>query len=366
MSKREKPPQVDIYGTESDAMTGMAFDAGRGNTATSDAARAAVEAAPDPPVEKNNRLSSAYSVSAASVRSARTTGRVTGGYLAAVSPVKAAPSQRAYRSVPKSIPVVEINGGPSYEAGAADAQSLAASSVSGDEYLNSPKQPIRSFVVGLPTKKNSLKPDIHKYGSTRNTMTGMTISSPNNNYNSSTPTVDPEMEKAIEDRVQAQLSEMESRFEARLSRMETQMENQHKVHVDALEGKLDQLHSLLTKMATAATSESPSRSVAKKGPGDKKMLMLLSNQSGSRQQVADQERARMLFKVRHIDTQLLDGSDPTNKPRRDELFGISGIRANYPQFFLVGESITTFLGNFDVIESMNDLGTLTNDILGTS
>ena len=369
MSKRELPPQVDIYRTESDAMTDMTCETGMGNTAPFDATRAAVEAAPDPPVDKYRRISAANSVPAAGVRSARTTGRIADVFLSAISPVpvKAALSPRAYRSVPKSIPVVEINGNRSDETGAADAQSLAASSVSGDDYLNSPKHASRSVVVGLPMKKNSLKPDIHKYGSTRNSMTGMTISS---QINSTTPIVTPEMEKIIEDRVQAQLSDMENRFQARLARMETLMENQHKEHVHALEAKLDQLHSLLTNIAAAgsaaAESESSSRSVAKKGPGDKKLLMLLSNQSGNRQQVADQDRAQTLFKVRKIDTQLLDGSDPTNKPRRDELFGISGIRANYPQFFLVGDTSTTFLGNFDVIESMNDVGTLTNDILGTS
>ena len=358
MSKRELPPQVDIYGTEFDA-----------RTASFDAARAAVEAAPDPLVDHNRRIVSANSVSAPSVRSARTTGRISDVFLSAISPVpvKAALSPPAYRSVPKSIPVVEINGNPSDENGAADVQSLAASSVSGDDYLSSPKHASRNVVVGLPMKKNSLKPDIHKYGSTRNSMTGMTVSS---QINSTTPTVTPEMEKIIDHRVQAQLSDMESRFQTRLTRMEILMENQHKEHVDALEAKLDQLHSLLTKMAAAgsdaAGSGSSSRSVAKKGPGGKKLLMLLSNQSGNRQQVADQDRAQTLFKVRQIDTQLLDGSDPTNKPRRDELFRISGIRANYPQFFLVGDTITTFLGNFDVIESMNDVGTLTNDILGTS
>jgi hypothetical protein len=359
MSKRELPPQVNIYGTESDAMKWET-----GNTAPYDAARAAVEAAPDPPVDKNSRLSSANSVSVAGVRSARTSGRIGNGFLTAISPVpvKATPSPRAYRSVPKSIPLVEINGNPSDETGAADAQSLAASSVSGDEYPNSPKHASRNVVVGLPMKKNSLKPDVHKYGSTRNSMTGMNVSNQNN---STTLSVTPEMEKIIEDRVQAQLSAMESRFEGRLARMETQMETQHKEHVGALEAKLNQLHSLLTKMAAAGSESSSSRSVAKKGPGNKKLLMLLSNQSGNRQQVADQDRARTLFKFRKIDTQFLDGSDPTKKAFRDELFGISGIRANYPQFFLVSDSITTFLGNFDVIESMNDLGTLTNDMLGT-
>jgi hypothetical protein len=347
MSNRELPPKVNIYGTESDGMTtGMTCD---------DASRAEVEAAPDPPVEN-------------SVRSARTTGRVADVFLAAISPVKAAPSSsRAYRGVPKSIPAVEINGHSYDETGAADAQSLAASSVSGDDYhLNSPKHASRNVIVGLPMKKNSLKPDIHKYGSTRNIMTGMTINSQNN---SSTPTnATPELEKLVEDRVQAQLSDMESRFEGRLARMETQMENQHKEHVFALEAKLDQLHSLLTTMAASGSQSSSTllTKMAKKGPGDKQLLMLLSNQSGNRRQVADQDRAQTMLKVQGIDMQLLDGSDPNHKPRRDELFGISGIRANYPQFFLVGDSITTYLGNFEMIEGMNDLGTLTNDNLGTS
>jgi hypothetical protein len=95
----------------------------------------------------------------------------------------------------------------------------------------------------------------------------------------------------------------------------------------------------------------------------KKLLVLISNQSGSRQQLANQDRALTLLLAQGIEPELLDGSDPTSKDRRNELFGISGIRANYPQFFILQGETTTFLGSFDTVESMNDSGTLAG-ILG--
>lgn len=43
------------------------------------------------------------------------------------------------------------------------------------------------------------------------------------------------------------------------------------------------------------------------------------------------------------------------EPRRNELFGISGIRGNYPQFFFLHQDgTTTFLGGWERIEMLND------------
>jgi hypothetical protein len=53
--------------------------------------------------------------------------------------------------------------------------------------------------------------------------------------------------------------------------------------------------------------------------------------------------------------------------RRDELFRISGRRGAYPQFFLVrvekASRTTTYLGDFEYIEGVNDASGYPEDIL---
>ena len=53
-----------------------------------------------------------------------------------------------------------------------------------------------------------------------------------------------------------------------------------------------------------------------------------------------------------------------NPPRRNELFRMSGIRGNYPQFFLVEkDGSVSFLGDWNAIEEMNDASGLPLEIL---
>ena len=52
--------------------------------------------------------------------------------------------------------------------------------------------------------------------------------------------------------------------------------------------------------------------------------------------------------------ELVDGGLPEFKERRNELFGISGLRGKYPQLFLNNE----FVGNYDEIEYLNETGEL--------
>lgn len=50
--------------------------------------------------------------------------------------------------------------------------------------------------------------------------------------------------------------------------------------------------------------------------------------------------------------------------RRNELFSTSGIRANYPQFFLVDEDQTiSFLGDYEKINAVNDASSLPEEVL---
>lgn len=102
--------------------------------------------------------------------------------------------------------------------------------------------------------------------------------------------------------------------------------------------------------------------------GDKKLLVLISSFSGNLQQRSHQDRALTILKglnVRNDQMVTVDGAKPENREKRSALFGVSGIRAKYPQFFLVdaaagdnGSATLTFLADWDGFESMNEIGTL--------
>ncbi|GMI50560.1 hypothetical protein ScalyP_jg450, partial [Parmales sp. scaly parma] len=80
--------------------------------------------------------------------------------------------------------------------------------------------------------------------------------------------------------------------------------------------------------------------------------------------VANCRRATDLLIAHKVDYILIDGEDPNSTSRRDELFSISGVRGNYPQFFIITEhpesltfrqSFTTaFLGGWEKIEQLNE------------
>lgn len=125
----------------------------------------------------------------------------------------------------------------------------------------------------------------------------------------------------------------------------------------------------------------------------KKLLVLHTSASLGRSQVHICERALTLLHAKKIPFESLDGADLANKERyvgrfvgsrsscamhqshtgvyrhsrsarRNELFAISGIRGNYPQFFLVDEHDNVeFLGNWDKIEAVNDASSLPDEIL---
>ena len=95
----------------------------------------------------------------------------------------------------------------------------------------------------------------------------------------------------------------------------------------------------------------------------KRVLLLVSSAPINRLQVARQERALVMLRDHDVRFDLFDGSDPSNKDRRDELFGISGMYGHYPQFFLLdSDDGTTFFGTFKTIEGMFDAGIFLSSI----
>ena len=66
-----------------------------------------------------------------------------------------------------------------------------------------------------------------------------------------------------------------------------------------------------------------------------KMLLLHPGSTGgsTAAQAGNTTRCRDLFAAKKLSYLEVDGSNPTEKEVRDKLFGISGVRGNYPQIF---------------------------------
>jgi len=140
-----------------------------------------------------------------------------------------------------------------------------------------------------------------------------------------------------------------------------------------------------TKITTAtsmiypkASAEGSKPETAKAAPTTKKkasgksscktVLVLISSYTTTLEQRSNQERALTILKGLKLGDdamEVVDGARPDNKDRRNELFGVSGTRAQYPQFFMVcGKSgQTEFLADWDGFEAMNDAGTLEGTLM---
>lgn len=96
-----------------------------------------------------------------------------------------------------------------------------------------------------------------------------------------------------------------------------------------------------------------------------RVLVLCSHQSAHRGVSAKQQRAFTLLTAHGIAFDALDGADPAHKETRENLFTVSGLRAQYyPQFFLVHDgSELSFWGDWDRLERCNEMGTLAKDLL---
>mmetsp|Transcript_17367 Transcript_17367/g.25489 ORF Transcript_17367/g.25489 Transcript_17367/m.25489 type:complete len:111 (+) Transcript_17367:106-438(+) len=99
-------------------------------------------------------------------------------------------------------------------------------------------------------------------------------------------------------------------------------------------------------------------------PPKQKLLVLISKGVSDRTQASNQRRAITILDSKGIPYETIDGMDPDQRDRRNELFGISGVRGNYPQFFLVqmdndgGENgVTSYLGDWGKLEEINDTST---------
>jgi hypothetical protein len=93
-----------------------------------------------------------------------------------------------------------------------------------------------------------------------------------------------------------------------------------------------------------------------------KLLILISNQSLTRNVTANQKLVFVILKSLGIEYTTVDGADPIHKARRNELFEISGLRGEYPQFFLTNGGNFQFWGNMERFEQCNEIGALTMEL----
>lgn len=68
------------------------------------------------------------------------------------------------------------------------------------------------------------------------------------------------------------------------------------------------------------------------------------------------ERLRTLFRCKKIVWDEIDGTDPGNEERRSELVGVSGLRAEYPQVFLLDRDSCqySFVGDYSKVSTLHE------------
>jgi hypothetical protein len=134
-----------------------------------------------------------------------------------------------------------------------DCHSVAASSVSADEFNFT--SPTGRSVGGTLTKKST-------WAERNRPQVSPTVKSTNGQYNSSgnkpsTPSAS-EIEKIVEQRVQARVSVVEMRMEEQMQRLERRMEEKLKSRINVLDDKLDKMNSMLAMLLSRELSSSPS------------------------------------------------------------------------------------------------------------
>ncbi|KAK1745920.1 hypothetical protein QTG54_003844 [Skeletonema marinoi] len=102
--------------------------------------------------------------------------------------------------------------------------------------------------------------------------------------------------------------------------------------------------------ATPSLKEAPPSSSSS---SNNHLVVLISEGNFNFTQTANQKNALQLLADLSLPYTTIDGMDPDQREKRNELFDISGIRGNYPQFFLCKGQEYEFLGNYEWLESCN-------------
>jgi hypothetical protein len=97
---------------------------------------------------------------------------------------------------------------------------------------------------------------------------------------------------------------------------------------------------------------------------ERQLVILISVGVCDRQQATHQDRSLTILKGKGTPFTIVDGMDPSLKEVRNELFAVSGIRGNYPQFFFAHpDGSTTYFGGWEKLEEINENSSLPPNIL---
>lgn len=194
--------------------------------------------------------------SSRSVKSAATTGRtpktttgIAGAYLGAIKSPNSANKPVVTQTT--SAPLTEISAAdPS-----GDGHSVAASSVSADEFNFT--SPVARSVGGASAKKPTWaernKPQVSPVPARGSNGQYNT----NGNKQPSTPSAS-EVERIVEQRVQARVSVVEMRMEEQMQRLERRVEEKLKSRINMLDEKIDKMNSMLAMLLSRELSSSSS------------------------------------------------------------------------------------------------------------
>eukprot|EP00986_Skeletonema_menzelii_P003511 scaffold1089_cov131-Skeletonema_menzelii.AAC.4 len=105
--------------------------------------------------------------------------------------------------------------------------------------------------------------------------------------------------------------------------------------------------------AVATPTSSQEAPSSQTSSSNNNLVVLISEGNFNFTQTANQKNALQLLTDFSLSYTTIDGMDPTQREKRNELFDISGIRGNYPQFFLCKNQEYEFLGNYEWLESCN-------------
>mmetsp|Transcript_7565 Transcript_7565/g.11253 ORF Transcript_7565/g.11253 Transcript_7565/m.11253 type:complete len:149 (-) Transcript_7565:203-649(-) len=101
----------------------------------------------------------------------------------------------------------------------------------------------------------------------------------------------------------------------------------------------------------------------------KRVIILVSNGISERKQASAQNNSLSLLNARRVLYEVVDGADPAQVDRRNELFRISGIRGLYPQWFIHDDDLalerprTTYVGDWEAISLVNDCDDIPKEVL---
>lgn len=122
--------------------------------------------------------------------------------------------------------------------------------------------------------------------------------------------------------------------------------------------------SMTRKDETCASNSIATEAIPTSRKNASTLICLVSLGCHDRRQSSNQNRSLSWLTTRKVSFAIVDGNDVTARDIRDELFEISGIRGNYPQFFIERhDGQIEYFGDFDRMETLNETSGLPAEVL---